>query len=167
MSNPYLGEIRAFSFGFTPKGWLSCNGQSLAISQNQALFALLGTQYGGDGVTNFALPNLQGRAIISVSNSHPQGDSGGQELVGLTTAQIPVHNHPVHCLDAKGSQASPSGKFWAQDSNGNAVFNNAGGANLAAGAVGNAGSSTPHENMMPYLVVNYCICTAGIFPSRG
>lgn len=166
MSEPFLGEIRPFAFGFTPKGWASCDGQLLPINQNQALFALLGTMYGGNGTTTFALPDLRGRAGMHLSSVHTQGERAGQENVTLTTAQIPLHSHTANCSNVAGTQTSPAGKFWAQDSDGNVVFASTGGATMAATAIGNTGGG-PHPNMQPYLVVNYCIALQGIFPSRS
>ncbi|MBK6974750.1 MAG: phage tail protein [Sterolibacteriaceae bacterium] len=167
MSEPFLGEIRPFSFGFAPKGWAHCDGTLLPISQNQALFALLGTTYGGDGRTTFALPDLRGRASMHVSAPHPQGESGGAESITLTIAQIPPHSHPANCSNVPATQASPFGKFWAQDSDGNVVFNSTGNAGMASTAIGNAGGGQPHPNVQPYVVVNYCIALQGIFPSRN
>lgn len=167
MSEPYLGEIRPFGFGFTPKGWASCDGQLLLIAQNSALFSLLGTMYGGDGRTTFGLPDLRGRTGMHVKPAHTQGERGGEEGVTLTIAQIPLHSHTANCSNVLGTQTSPAGKFWAQDSDGNVVFSSAGGATMAATAVGNAGGGQPHPNMQPYLVVNYCIAVQGIFPSRS
>ncbi|MBS0485539.1 MAG: phage tail protein [Proteobacteria bacterium] len=166
MDEPFLGEIRPFAFGFTPKGWASCDGQLLPIAQNAALFSLLGTMYGGDGRTTFALPDLRGRAGMHVSSVHTQGERAGQENVTLSTAQIPLHSHTVNCSNTIGNQTSPAGKFWAQDSDGNVVFSSTGGATMAAAAIGNTGGQ-PHSNMQPYLVVNYCIAVQGIFPSRS
>lgn len=166
MDEPFLGEIRPFAFGFTPKGWASCDGQLLPIAQNAALFSLLGTMYGGDGRTTFALPDLRGRAGMHVSSVHTQGERAGQENVTLSTAQIPLHSHTVNCSNTIGNQTSPAGKFWAQDSDGNVVFSSTGGATMASAAIGNTGGQ-PHSNMQPYLVVNYCIAVQGIFPSRS
>lgn len=166
MDDAFLGEIRPFAFGFPPKGWASCDGQLLPIAQNTALFSLLGTMYGGDGRTTFALPDLRGRAGMHVNPAHTQGERGGQESVTLTTAQIPLHSHTANCSNVAGTQTSPAGKFWAQDSDGNVVFNTTGGATMAATAIGNTGGA-PHPNMQPYLVVNYCIALQGIFPSRS
>ena len=167
MDEPFLGEIRPFAFGFPPKGWASCDGQLLPIAQNAALFSLLGTMYGGDGRSTFALPDLRGRAGMHLSSLHIQGERAGQEGVALTGAQIPLHSHTANCSNVVGTQTSPAGKFWAQDSDGNVVFNSAGGATMAAAAIGNTGQSQPHPNMQPYLVVNYCIALQGIFPSRS
>ena len=167
MSEPFLGEIRPFSFAFPPRGWARCDGQLLPINQNQALFALLGTMYGGDGRTTFGLPDLRGRAAMHVSQQHLQGESAGAESITLSMAQLPLHNHPAHASDVVASQASPAGKFWAQDSDGNVVFNGTGNAPMAASAIGPAGGGQPHPNMQPLLVVNYCIALQGIFPSRN
>lgn len=166
MSEPFVGEIRPFSFGFAPRGWATCDGQLLPINQNQALFALLGTMYGGDGRTTFALPDLRGRAAMHVAQAHPQGQSAGTESVTLTVAQVPPHSHAAMASAAQGTQASPAGKFWAQDSSGNVIFSSAGNALLAAGAIGTEGAGQPHPNMQPYLTVSYCIALQGIFPSR-
>jgi microcystin-dependent protein len=167
MSEPFLGEIRPFSFGFAPKGWALCNGQLLPINQNQALFSLLGTMYGGNGVTTFALPDLRGRAGMHISQTHPQGQSAGTESITLSAAQLPAHNHPANASNATATQAGPTGKYWAQDSDGNVVYNSTGSSPMAAGAIGNAGGGQAHSNMQPYLVVNYCIALQGIFPSRN
>lgn len=166
MSEPFIGEIRPFSFGYAPGGWATCDGQLLPINQNQALFALLGTMYGGNGQTNFALPDLRGRAAMHVAAAHPQGQSAGAEAVALTTAQVPVHNHAAMASAAPGTQPSPAGKFWAQDSSGNVIFSSAGNVPLAAGAIAPEGAGQPHANMQPYLTVSYCIALQGIFPSR-
>lgn len=167
MSEPFLGEIRPLSFNFAPKGWATCDGQLLPINQNQALFALLGTMYGGNGQTTFGLPDLRGRAGMHVSQTHPQGESAGAESIPLSLAQLPPHSHPANASDVIASQASPAGKFWAQDADGNVVFNSTGATPMAADAIGPAGAGQPHPNMQPFLVVNYCIALQGIFPSRS
>ena len=167
MSEPFVGEIRPFGFQFAPKGWAECNGQLLAISQNTALFSLLGTMYGGDGRTTFGLPDLRGRAAMHVGQTHPQGERGGAESVTLLTQQLPQHTHAAQCSNVAATQTGPTGKFWAQDASGNVVFNNTDGATMAATAVGSAGGGQPHQNMQPFLVVNYCIALQGIYPSRS
>ena len=167
MEEPFLGEIKAFSFGFVPQGWASCDGQLLPIARNAALFSLLGTMYGGDGRTTFALPDLRGRTGMHLSQTHKQGERAGQESAPLTAAQIPAHSHAANCGNEIATQTGPAGKFWAQDSDGNVLFNSTGGATMAAAAIGNAGESQPHPNMQPYLVMNYCIALQGIYPSRG
>jgi microcystin-dependent protein len=166
--DPFLGEIRIFGFGFAPRGWALCQGQVLAINQNQALFALLGTMYGGNGQTTFALPDLRGRAPIHFANNHAQGESAGVEQVTLLTTQIPSHNHLANC-NGTGSNAvaSPGGTYWSKDTAGNLPYSNAGGGSMAPQAISLAGGSQPHDNMMPTLVINYCIALQGIFPSRS
>jgi microcystin-dependent protein len=167
MATPYLSEIRIFSFGFAPKGWALCNGQTLAISQNQALFSLLGTTYGGTGIQTFALPNLQSRIPMHMGNGFALGGSGGEENHTLLTTELPAHSHPANCNSNPGTQASPSGNFWAQDNNGNAPYSSSGGSTLNANAIAPAGSGSPHPNIAPYLTLNFCIALAGIFPSRS
>lgn len=166
MSEAYVGEIRPFSFGYAPRGWLTCDGQILSINQFPALFSLLGTQYGGDGINNFALPDLRGRASMHVSSTHLQGEKGGVESVALTVQQIPMHNHLVNANNTAGNKTSPQGNFWATNSNGYNVYSSAGSVAMAANAVGSAGSGQAHSNMQPFQVINYCISYTGIFPSR-
>ena len=166
MSEQFLGELRMMSFGFAPKGWAFCNGQLLPINQNQALFALLGTQYGGDGRTNFALPNLQGRLAVGAGQGLTQGQTVGEAAVTLTVAQIPAHTHPVSCSNAAGTQAAPTSGVWAADSGGNALFTTPPSTPLSNAAIGSQGSSLPHPNLQPYLAVGWAIALVGIFPSR-
>ncbi|PPC88968.1 MAG: phage tail protein [Methylobacter sp.] len=167
MSEPFVGEIRPFSFGYAPKGWLTCDGQILNISQFQALFSLLGTQYGGDGRTTFGLPDLRGRAGMDVSSTHLQGEKGGVESVSLTAQQMPMHSHSVNANSNAGNKASPEGNFWAVNSNGYSLFSTAGAVTMAANAVGSAGGGQAHSNMQPYQVINYCIAIQGVYPSRS
>jgi microcystin-dependent protein len=180
MAEPFLSEIRLFSFNFPPKGWAFCNGQLLPINQNQPLFSLLGTTYGGNGQTNFALPNLQGRLPIHFSNSHTLGEAAGASSVTINQQTMPAHTHFVSArtdvvLPDPGPQ-DPTGKFYAKPQvaiqGGNIAAANlyAAPASLQAlnpGAVTNTGGSQPHTNMMPYLTLNYCIALQGIFPSRN
>jgi microcystin-dependent protein len=170
MSTPFLGQINIFSFEFAPKGWAMANGQLLPINQNQALFSLLGTYYGGDGRTTFALPNLQSRVAMHQGNGHVQGEVGGTEAVSLTTSEIPLHSHAVKCNGNAADQASPSGMFWAADGAGNLPYSTSGGSAMAGGAIGvqtPAGGSQPHNNVAPILVLSFCIALSGIFPSRN
>ena len=176
MSEPFLGQISIFSFGFAPKGWTMCNGQLLSIAQNQALFALLGTQFGGNGIQTFGLPNLQGNVPMGMGNGAgltPRviGQSGGEQGVTLTVSQIPSHSHVPNytaMADAAGQNTvGPVGKLWAPDPNGNVTFSTGDGEMLAANALANTGGSLPHNNMAPYLVLNFCIALVGIFPSRN
>jgi microcystin-dependent protein len=167
MSDQFLGELRMMAFGFAPNGWAFCNGQLLSINQNQALFALLGTQYGGDGVTNFALPNLQGRLAVGAGAGLTQGQTPGEAAVTLTASQIPTHTHPVSCSTAPGTQTAPTNGVWAADSGGNSLFTTPPSTPMSSAAIGSQGSSTPHPNQQPYLAVGWAIALTGIFPSRG
>jgi microcystin-dependent protein len=163
MAEPFLSEIRIFSFNFPPKGWAFCNGQLLPINQNQALFALLGTTYGGNGQTNFALPNLRGRVPISFGNGHTLGEAAGSSAVTITQQQMPQHLHFVQASGDAGDTPTAVGNFFAGALD---VYGTA--ANLQAirpDSVANVGGSQPHTNMMPYLVLNFCIALQGIFPS--
>jgi microcystin-dependent protein len=166
MSEPFLGQVSIFGFGFAPKGWALCNGQLLSINQNQALFALLGTTYGGNGIQTFALPNLQGSLPLHFGNGTTQGQVQGTPTVTLMTSEMGAHNHPAHC--SSGATALvPNGMFWAADVDGNLPYSNTGTAAMAMGAIGNAGGSQAHPNLAPYTVLNFCIALAGIFPSRN
>ncbi len=174
MSDPYLGEIRIFAGNFAPQGWALCNGQIMSIAQNTALFSLLGTQYGGNGQSNFALPDLQGRVPISFGNGPGGqvniGDKGGVETVTLTATEAPVHSHAWAVIGAAGSadkEKLPNGYL----ANGPlAVYDNtspASTAALASSTISTVGGSQPHENMAPYAVLNFIIALQGIFPSRN
>jgi microcystin-dependent protein len=175
MSDPFLGEIRVLSFNFAPKGWAGCDGQLMAINQNQALFALLGTQYGGDGIRTFAIPDLRGRVAIHRGqgpglNPYTIGERGGTEGVTLTVAQIPAHTHTALGSSADGTTLNPTGAIWAKDAVGGtepyltgAVPN----APMAPQAISSSGSNVGHPNLQPFLVTNFCIALQGIFPSRN
>ena len=172
MSNPYIGEIRLFAGNFAPVGFAFCNGQLLAISENSALFALIGTIYGGDGQTTFALPDLRGRLPMHQGTgpgltTRVIGQQFGTETVTLTTAQIPAHSHPVLCSSAPSS-AGPAGAFWAQTT-GVSGFGPSSSANttMNAATITTSGGSQPHENLMPLLAVNFIISLFGVFPSRN
>ena len=171
MAEPFLSEIRIFSFNFAPKGWATCNGQFLPINQNQALFSLLGTTYGGNGQTNFALPNLQGRAPDHVGAGFTLGQNGGELAHTLTMSEMPQHIHTLSSNLAVGgtntnaTQGVPTGNFWANS--GKATWSTAQpNAAMNPQAVTNVGGSQPHNNMQPYLVLNFCIALQGIFPSQ-
>ena len=170
MSDPFLGEIKMVGFNFAPTNWAACNGQLLSIAQNTALFSLLGTTYGGDGSTTFALPNLTGRIPMHVSSSHVQGESAGAETVQLLVSEIPSHSHRVTCSSQSSNQRSPSGGIPAQEATGvTAVYATSDKANaqMAPETIASSGSGQPHNNLQPYLVVNFVIALAGIFPSRS
>jgi len=166
MSEPFLSEIKIMSFNFAPKGWALCNGQILPINQNQALFALLGTTYGGNGQTTFALPNLQGRVPLHMGGGYTIGQNAGTQAYSLNIAELPGHTHTVAASSvANGGVANPNGKFLG---GGNNVYHAPQSPTaLNAGSVATAGGSQPHENMAPYLVLNFCIALQGIFPSRN
>jgi microcystin-dependent protein len=166
MAEPFLGEIRIFSFSFAPKGWAQANGQFLPINQNTALFSLLGTTYGGNGTQTFALPNLQGGVTMGFSGTHPQGQSLGEASHALTISEMPAHTHVPSANNALGTQSAPAGNYWANDSNLNATFGSAPNATLNPAAIANTGGGQAHSNMMPYLTLNFCIALQGIFPPR-
>jgi len=170
MAEPFLSEIRIFSFGFPPKGWALCDGQLLPINQNQALFSLLGTTYGGDGRVNFGLPNLQGRAPNHMGNGFFLGQVDGEQNHTLSIPELPSHVHSASGFDAPANATSPAGSSWAQGVETNQptpnVYSNAVNTTLIASALGNAGGSQPHPNMQPYLVLSFCIALTGIFPSQ-
>ncbi len=165
-SLPFLSEIQIFAFNFAPIGWAPCSGQLLPINQNQALFALLGTTYGGNGQTTFALPDLRGRVPLHIGNGFDQGQQSGSESHTLTTLEMPSHTHIAIASTAAANQSSPVGNTWASGAAAS-PFKNTNNAIMNAAAFGNTGGNQPHENRMPYLVMNYCIALEGIFPSRN
>jgi len=166
MSEPFLSEIRVFSFGFPPKGWALCNGQLLPINQNQALFSLLGTTYGGDGRVNFGLPDLQGRIPMHMGNGHNLGDRAGEEVHFLSVSEIPGHTHSVACSMVAGTQTGAKNNFWAVDNSGNAPYSSLSDTAMAPNAIGVTGGSQPHTNLAPFMVLSFCIALQGIFPSQ-
>jgi microcystin-dependent protein len=172
MADPFLSEIRIFSFNFPPKGWAFCNGQLLPINQNQPLFALLGTMYGGNGQTNFALPNLRGQAPIHFGSGFNLAQSGGQSSHTVTMSELPQHTHTLNsnlCIGGgvvNANLGDPTGSYWAN--NGKAQYSTSPPDQVMhPSAVTNVGGSQPHNNMMPYLVLNFCIALQGIFPSQN
>ncbi len=181
MSTPFLGEIKIVSFNFAPKGWALCNGQLLPINQNQALFSILGTTYGGDGRVNFALPNFRGRAPIHVGNGFTEGQAGGQEAHTITQSEMPAHNHflmaSTAVVTATAANTTPAAtkvlapavaaKQGGGTQNVNIFGNGAANTTLNPGTMGNTGGSQAHENRQPYLVLNFCIALQGIFPSQN
>jgi microcystin-dependent protein len=167
MAEPFLAEIRIFSFNFPPKGWASCNGQLMPINQNQALFSLLGTTYGGNGQTTFALPNLQGSVPFHVGSGLSLGQVAGEINHTLLQSEMPAHTHVATASSNTADQVDPANHYWAKgiasayaDA---AAINNA----MAAAAIPAVGGSQAHNNMSPYLVLNFCIALQGIFPSRN
>lgn len=166
MAEPFLAEIRVFPYGFIPKGWAACDGQLLPISSNAALYSLIGATYGGDGRTNFALPDLRGRVPV-----HPgrhgitYGQSAGESSHTLTTQEMPAHNHQAQADSNDATTNQPSGGVWAKTSNGSYAAQ----ANVSMSplALGTAGNSQPHNNLQPYNVLTFCIATTGIYPPRN
>jgi microcystin-dependent protein len=176
MSDPFVAEIRIFPFNFPPKGWAFCDGQLLPLSQNTALFSLLGTTYGGNGQSTFALPDLQGSAPMHPGQGpglslHDLGEQSGVETVTLLTSEIPIHAHTVgRALDQIGNSTTPVSSIWAQAGTVRAAVNsyNPGpptGA-MKSDVIQPTGSSFPHNNMQPYLTLNFCIALQGVFPAR-
>ena len=163
MAEPFLSEIRIMSFVFAPKGWALCNGQLLPINQNQALFSLLGTTFGGDGRVNFALPDLRGQTPIHVGSGHTLGERGGEQSHTLSISEIPTH---THVLQASGSNAGTNSPTNAVLANATAVYHTPSSLiSLSPSSVTNVGGSQAHLNMQPFLILNFCIALQGIFPS--
>jgi len=168
MATPFLAEIRIFGFTFAPRGWALCAGQILPISQNTALFSLVGTQYGGNGTTNFALPDLRSRVPIHLGNGFVQGEVGGEEAHTLSVSEIPSHNHFVNASSVLGNSATPAGNFLAASTRFalySATLSNQ--TTLQPATVAGAGDNQPHFNVQPYLTLNFCIALQGIFPPRN
>lgn len=172
-AEPFLGEIIMVGFTFCPRGWAECDGQLLSISQNSALFSLLGTTYGGDGRTTFALPDLRGRVPLHTGtgpglSNRPQGQKDGEEKNTLTVQQMPEHNHSAQASSFLGDDPSPEGNVWASRQRLISLYNNQQpDVAMASEAIGNEGGSQPHNNMQPYLVIRHCIALQGIFPPRN
>jgi microcystin-dependent protein len=175
VADPFVAEIRIFPFNFAPKGWAWCDGQILPLSQNTALFSLLGTTYGGNGKSNFALPNLQASAPMHPGEGpglslHDLGESGGSDTVTLLQSEMPVHGHSLNAANFPADiQLPTSSTAMARSTGGNAYQNNTGSGlvNMNAGTLPPAGGSLPHNNLMPYLVFYFNIALQGVFPPRG
>jgi microcystin-dependent protein len=165
VAEPFLSEIRIMGFGYPPKGWALCNGQLMPINQNQALFSLLGTTYGGNGQTNFALPNLQGRAPIHVGSGHNLGEQGGEQSHTLTAAELPQHQHTLGASQANADGAAPANAMFGTSNNMYAAATNQ--TTVNPGTITNTGGSQAHLNMQPFLTLSFCIALQGIFPSRN
>ena len=176
MANPFVAEIRIFPFNFAPIGWAMCNGQLLPISQNTALFSLLGTTYGGNGTSNFALPNLQGSAPMAPGqgsglSSYELGESGGSTTVTLLENEMPDHSHAARCESGAGSHRSPANRVWSASSGGTppppCYSDAAPSVHMSSSALGLTGGNQPHNNLQPYLTLNFCIALQGVFPPRS
>ncbi|MGO4775788.1 phage tail protein [Lysobacter sp. 2RAB21] len=176
MTEPFIGQIQIFGFNFAPRGWAFCAGQTLPIQQNTALFALLGTQYGGNGTTNFALPNMQSRTPVGTGQSadggwnpapYNIGETGGVENVTLLPPQMPTHTHVMSGITAAATTRSPRDALYGNDTS--QIYANTGGPQIPLGqnTLAQAGNTQPHSNIQPYLTINFCIAVQGIYPSRN
>lgn len=176
MSDAFVGQVQPFAFNFAPRNWAQCNGQILAVNQNQALFALIGTTYGGNGISTFGLPNLQSRVPMHYgtfgSNTYTLGETGGAETVGLNISTMPSHNHNFMGSSQDGNSVIPADGVALAKVSGGATPNNFYASNattqpLNSASITMTGGNQPHENLQPYLVINWCICQFGVFPSRN
>lgn len=166
MSQAFIAEIRIFSFNFAPQGWAQCNGQFLPINQNQALFSLLGTTFGGNGQTTFALPDLRGRVPLHFGSQFFLGQAGGETAHTLTSSELPAHSHFATASSLNPSIDDPTNAFWAANTGRN-VFSTTADTTMSPAASATVGGSQPHANLSPYQVLNFCICLQGIFPSQN
>lgn len=175
MTDQYLAEIRVFPFSFPPSGWAFCNGQLLPVSQNTALFSLLGTAFGGDGKSTFALPNIQGKVVVAPSgqlappglSTRVLGEEGGAEVVTLLQSEMPAHGHQLRVSPDDGDLSNPTATRTLARSIGGFAYANTTNTQMAPQTLAPAGGSLPHNNLQPYLVLNFCIALVGIFPPRG
>jgi len=165
MAEPFLAEIRIMSFAYAPRGWAFCNGQLLPINQNQALFSLLGTTYGGDGRVTFALPDLRARTPVHVGNGHTLGQKAGEATHTLALAELPSHTHVARAVTDKGTTPAPNGNMLAT-TKGLSAYCAPGSLTALAPSIGSTGGGQPHPNAQPFLALNFCIALQGIFPSR-
>ena len=163
MGTPFLGEVKIISWNFPPKGWAFCNGQLLQINQNQALFSILGTTYGGNGQTTFGLPNLQGRVPVYVGQGITLGQSGGEQAHTLLLSEMPAHSHLPNANSGAANKGPAAGNFWSGTGSYAAQPNNT----MNPAGITPTGGSQPHDNMTPYLTLNFVIALQGIFPSRN
>jgi len=166
MAQPYVGEIRMFAGNFAPAGWMFCEGQLLPISEYETLFNLIGTTYGGDGQSTFALPDLRGRVPLHFGNGFTLAETGGVETVTLTVSQIPAHSHPLLASSSPGTSNTPVGNLTAESASINTYIQDVTNSNMSPSAVSSVGGSQPHNNFQPYLCVDFIISLFGIFPSQ-
>jgi microcystin-dependent protein len=166
MAEPFLGELRIMSFNFAPRGWALCNGQLLPINQNQALFSLLGTTFGGDGRVNFALPDLRSRTPIHVGSGHTLGERGGEQAHTLSVAELPTHTHALSATSNDAAQPIPSGADLSRQAPANPYIGQQALGPMNPASVANVGGSQAHLNMQPFLVLTFAIALQGIFPSQ-
>jgi microcystin-dependent protein len=167
MSDPFMAEIKIISWNYAPKSWAFCNGQLMPINQNQALFALLGTTYGGNGQTTFALPDFRGRVPVHIGQGHTLGERGGEAAHTLIQSEMPQHIHVAQAYSQNGDTVTPTGACVGTVNNLYAAFGGGGLTTLVPSSISNVGGSQPHQNMMPYLVLNFVIALQGIFPSQN
>jgi microcystin-dependent protein len=165
MAQPYVGEIRMFAGNFAPAGWMFCEGQLLPISENETLFQLIGTTYGGDGESTFALPDLRGRIPLHQGNGFILAETGGAEEITLTVSQIPAHSHPLLCNSGAATDSNPQNDVMAEQLAVSAYQSQPPGVAMAAQSIGSTGGSQPHTNFQPYLCINFIISLFGLFPS--
>jgi len=166
MSEPFLAEVRMVGFNFAPRGWAFCDGQVLPINQNQSLYSLIGTIYGGDGRTSFALPDLRGRTPMHVGEGHPEGQKSGEETHTLSVNEMPQHTHSAQATNNPSASDDPTNKLLGQGPT-NIYATHTTSAPMGTDMISNVGGSQAHENMQPYLAVNFCIALQGLFPSRN
>ena len=172
MSEPFIGEIRVFGFNFPPRGWAACAGQLLPIAQNTALFSILGTNFGGNGTTNFALPNLQANVPLHVGSGpgltpRTVGETGGVPQVTLNVTEMPAHTHAANCNSGAGTSYDPANAVSAGDAGGAREYAAASNVTMAANALAATGGGQSHSNLQPYLAMNFCIALQGVYPPRN
>ena len=168
MADPFLGEIRIMAFGFTPKNWAQCNGQTLPVNQNQALYSLLGNYYGGVPNQNFNLPDFRGRMPVFWSGSYEIGQRGGEPAHTVSMGEMPAHNHTIYATSAKATGSTPSNTLALAQTNQSFLYSPfANTVQMAGNSLTQYGNGQPHENMQPYMTVNFCIALIGVFPSQN